>query len=134
MAYKNSGAMKFNDAADLVIRADPDGTVESVYNLADNKEYINEYSNLTNTTVVVTNNSASSKTLYWPRVYDNMIEGTGAGVNAGATTSSYNIAVNGILVRTGSGVHWTIISGEAEIIDAARIKVIDTAVLSIDNN
>ena len=24
MAYKNSGAMKFNDATDLVIRADPD--------------------------------------------------------------------------------------------------------------
>ena len=40
MAYKNSAGVKFNDATELIIRADPDGTVESCYNKSNNTEYV----------------------------------------------------------------------------------------------
>lgn len=40
-SYKNSAGVKFNDATELIIRADPDGTVESCFNLSNNTEYVN---------------------------------------------------------------------------------------------
>lgn len=69
MAYKNSGAMKFNDATDLVIRADPDGTVESVFNKADQKEYLdNPFSPPENYTITIKNEASASRSLYWVRL------------------------------------------------------------------
>lgn len=40
MAFKNSAGVKFNDNTELVIQADPDGTVESVFNKSNNTEYV----------------------------------------------------------------------------------------------
>lgn len=66
MAYKNSGAIKFNDATDLVIRADPDGTVESVFNKADSVEYINkQFVPPENYHLTINNNSSAAKTIYY---------------------------------------------------------------------
>lgn len=39
MSYLNSAGVKLNDNTDLIIEADPDGTVRNVFNRADNKSY-----------------------------------------------------------------------------------------------
>ena len=64
MGYKNSGGMKFNDATDLIIRADEDGTVESCFNRADSIEYINEYSVPVNVSIKINNSLAQSLPIY----------------------------------------------------------------------
>lgn len=40
MSVKNSAGVKFNDNTELIIQAAPDGTVESVYNLSNDTEYV----------------------------------------------------------------------------------------------
>lgn len=40
MAVKNSAGVKFNDKTELIIQADPNGTVESVFNKSNNTEYV----------------------------------------------------------------------------------------------
>ena len=121
MAYKNSGAMKFNDATDLVIRADPDGTVESVFNKADGVEYINQYSALTNVNLTIKNNKSASVNFQLP-VYDNgYITGRGISLAPGATFTR-TILKNGMLFTATSG-SWNVVSGDCTVIDSNNIVI-----------
>lgn len=113
MAYKNSGAMKFNDATDLVIRADPDGTVESVYNLADSTEYITQYSNPVNVNVKINNTTASSVPVYAVYLDSGVITSRRVNVAAGGYA---NVAViKGSKNTVGSGSTITLDSGDITI-------------------
>ena len=116
MAYKNSGAMKFNDATDLVIRADPDGTVESVYNLADDTEYIDTmYNPPVNINAKIINHTGAARSINRPIVN-----------TSGYIVSQYlNVPDNtendySILrcsqISPSSGYKFTLISGDVEFV------------------
>lgn len=128
MAYKNSGAMKFNDATDLVIRADPDGTVESVYNLADSTEYIDEYSGLPTATLTIVNGVATSRYVYVPVVENGIIKVKRNTIPASDTVSFTMLNHTGGFTTT--AVTWEVTSGDAEV-DGLDLMVNGDATITI---
>ena len=114
MAYKNSGAMKFNDATDLVIRADPDGTVESVYNLADNTEYIGPYSPITDVSVKINNTTAAARAVYVVALNNGIPESEQYQAIPAGDSITVSVVKNSYL-KTGSSYTWQLVSGEVEI-------------------
>lgn len=134
MGYKNSAGVKFNDSTDLIIRADENGTVESVFNRADSIEYIGEYAVPSNVTVSITNNAATTRALNMARVDTaGGIEGTSPAINSGQS-ANYNVLKNSI-ISMGSGTVWNIVSGDAEILPTttlSRIKVLGNCVLTVE--
>lgn len=127
MAYKNSGAMKFNDATDLVIRADPDGTVESCLNNADGIEYVGSYSPAKNVDVTINNTTAATRTLYVAAVNANgLIAPASASVNANSTIN-VQLLDNGLLATT-SNYTFEIVSGQGAVAANTVAIVGDTEV------
>ena len=81
MAYKNSANVKFNDATDLIIRADPDGTVESCYNLSNSTEYVGVNNNITLSKVRIKNNTENYRLFEAPWASDDENYGIAAETN-----------------------------------------------------
>lgn len=116
MAYKNSGAMKFNDATDLVIRADPSGTVESCFNLANNTEYVNDpYEYYENQTVKINNASSANRYIDYAEMQsDHDIYVTRYSPITPGDSTTLNIIKN-LRITLPSSCKWTLVSGDADI-------------------
>lgn len=122
MAYKNSANVKFNDATDLIIMADPDGTVESCFNRSDNIEYITPYSPVVISTVKVTNTLSNTRNVYY---IDNTLDYLKTSIlNLSANTTTTLSAVNNTIMFTNTGYTWNIISGDAEIMTDVPSRII----------
>ena len=131
MAWKNSAGVKLNDATELIIRADIDGTVESCFNLSNNTEYVQPAYN-TLATVNVTNNTSASRTqLYANLLSGTYIRGTSTGVSAGGS-SNINVLVGTAMSMTGS-YKYVKVSGDCTIINNNNVLIEGDCVLTVEN-
>ena len=131
MSYKNSAGVKFNDATELIIRADPDGTVESCFNLSNNTEYVHPAFD-TFASVTITNNTSASRTmLYCNRLSGIYLRGTSTGIGAG-NTSTISPVIGACISMTGS-YKFVVVSGEAEIINNLNVMINGDCVLTVEN-
>lgn len=113
MAWKNSAGVKLNDATELIIRADPNGTVESVLNVADGTEYINDYTPLKEASVIINNTSASNRTIYYAKITNGIVGTARTAITAG---SSGTITVlKASIFDVSSGATMSVVSGDATI-------------------
>lgn len=131
MAYKNSAAVKFNDATDLIIRADPDGTVESCFNKADNTEYITATSIPVNVTLTLTNSTDAARSYNNAYVDNNgvIVGPYRRGSINPAETQSIPVLKHAIM-QTQTGYTWNVISGDA-VVDGFSLLVNSDATVEI---
>ena len=126
MSVKNSAGVKLNDATELIIVADPDGTVESCYNKSSNKEFTGGLLPVTGY-VELTNNKPSSLTLYFATtssIDPSYIRAGYAQQNAG-TTWHYNVIV-GSVIEVPLNTIWdsTSLTGDCEIVEGSSDRLL----------
>ena len=121
MAYKNSANVKFNDATDLIIIADPDGTVESCFNLSNNTEYVHA-AGFTDSEIKVNNTQATNRSIYCV-ILDNQYPKYNS-TNVPANDSvNINVMTNSQITISGS-YKFEIVSGEAEFLTSSHKEVL----------
>lgn len=125
MSVKNSAGVKLNDATELIIRADPDGTVESCFNLANNTEYVGGGSSVETASVAVHNAKSASVTMYYATTVTlsdvTYLRGKSENISAGSGTT-YAMVVGGVAIVP-SGSKWGNITGDLEVISNQYLKV-----------
>lgn len=113
MAVKNSAGVKFNDATELIIQADPDGTVESCFNLSNNTEYVGGLSTQSYT-LKLTNNFGSMIVVNHMQYVSDYAVPLSYSV-ANNITSDISCIGGTYVPLVTNGAKFEIISGEAEL-------------------
>lgn len=114
MDIKNSAGVKLPNA-ELVIEADPDGTVTSCRDVLRGIEYVDEYSGLETVEVTITNNRSSNVTFYYATTEDGYIKGLGSSLSSGGSTTRTILKSTYVIIGS-TNTQWSIISGDAEIV------------------
>lgn len=130
MAYKNSANVKFNDATDLIIMADPDGTVESCYNLSNNTEYVNEP--LSEVSVTTNNTASASRSFNYVYLYSGDLRGASKSVAANSSANT-SVVKNSLITLSSPNCHFEtsdpnvilITTRIAKITGAGSVDIVD---------
>ena len=117
MSVKNSAGVKFNDATELIIQADPDGTVESVFNKSNNTEYVGGSGGFEECTITITNKYSSQ--ISQPYIKKSGVDNTywcGGTYDLQPNTPVDLVTMKGTSIQLLSSYKWQNLSGDCELI------------------
>lgn len=118
MAWKNSAGVKLNDATELIIRADVNGTVESCFNLSNNTEYV--YT-IPVSVVKINNLTASTRGITYTKASAYSVEQDRLNIPANDTVTINMAQKTGIIV--GGLTKFTIVSGTVTLVNQQNAVV-----------